>query len=61
MIVCLCRAVSDRAIRAAVAAGAGNPRAVAAACGAGSGCGACWEAVDRLVSETQGCLAPTAS
>jgi len=53
MIVCLCRAVSDRAIRAAVAAGAATPTAVADACGAGSGCGQCWETLHRLVTEAR--------
>jgi bacterioferritin-associated ferredoxin len=53
MIVCLCRAVSDRAIRAAVAAGAGSPTAVADACGAGAGCGRCRDMLDRLIAEAQ--------
>lgn len=51
MIVCVCRAVSDRDIRAARARGAVTLAAVAAATGAGTGCGCCREAVARLLAE----------
>ena len=59
MIVCLCHAVSDRAINAAVAAGATTSRDVARASGAGTGCGRCWEQLNRLVAEARcaGCPA----
>jgi bacterioferritin-associated ferredoxin len=60
MIVCLCRAVSDRAIHAAVAAGAASPGEVARACGAGTGCGRCWEQLDRLVAEARCASCPVA-
>jgi bacterioferritin-associated ferredoxin len=42
MIVCLCRAVPEHAVHAAVASGAGSLPELAAACrGAGTDCGAC--------------------
>jgi bacterioferritin-associated ferredoxin len=51
MIVCLCRGVSDRKVRLAVLAGATSLSAVARACDAGRGCGACHEEIERLVDE----------
>ena len=41
MIVCLCKAVSDREIRTAIRRGAGTVREVRQACGAGAVCGSC--------------------
>ena len=54
MIVCLCRGVSDREIRAAVAQGACSAEAVAASCGAGADCGSCmlWLADYLVESDT---------
>jgi len=49
MIVCHCHRVCDRAIRAAVQAGASTQEAVSEACGAGSGCGRCKPAVRELI------------
>jgi bacterioferritin-associated ferredoxin len=51
MYVCSCRAVSDRTVRAAVAAGAASIGDIAARCGAGSGCGGCWPTLERLLAE----------
>lgn len=51
MIVCSCRAVSDRTVEAAVASGASSVSEVAARCGAGSRCGGCWPELDRLLEE----------
>ena len=51
MIVCLCEAVSDRAIRAAREAGAHSLEAVAAATGAGSGCGCCHGTIAKMLAE----------
>ncbi|MEY4576291.1 MAG: BFD-like [2Fe-2S] binding domain [Pseudomonadota bacterium] len=53
MIVCHCRRVCDRAIRAAIHAGAGTEDQVADACGAGSVCGGCVPAVTELLEEEQ--------
>jgi bacterioferritin-associated ferredoxin len=48
MIVCLCRAVSDRAIRSAAAGR--NLDEVVRATGAGSDCGCCAEEVARIAA-----------
>ena len=53
MIVCLCRRVSDRTIRAAIADGASNVQEVGAACRAGTGCGACHETIEDMLHEHQ--------
>lgn len=58
MIVCLCRRVTDRAIREAVADGAASVDEVAARCGAGTGCGGCREFVAHMVAERRPCDAP---
>jgi bacterioferritin-associated ferredoxin len=50
MIVCLCRAVSDRAIRTAAAVGL-TLAEIGRATGAGSDCGRCADAVARVVAE----------
>jgi bacterioferritin-associated ferredoxin len=49
VIVCLCLGVSERDVRRVVAAGARTPEQVAAACGAGTDCGACTLALAELV------------
>lgn len=51
MIVCVCRSVSDRVVRAARAAGARTLAAVAIATGAGDDCGCCHGAVERILAE----------
>lgn len=51
MIVCLCKSVSDRVVRAARLAGASTLAAVAAATGAGSDCGCCEGEVERILAE----------
>jgi bacterioferritin-associated ferredoxin len=48
MIVCHCKAVSDNAIRDAVAKGATDELDVAVACGAGTRCGSCIDEVRRI-------------
>jgi bacterioferritin-associated ferredoxin len=50
VIVCHCRAVSDRAIRAAIEGGA-DERELVERCGAGGHCGECMPAVRRLLAE----------
>ncbi len=54
MIVCLCRGVSDRAIRAAREAGASTPALVAVRTGAGTGCGCCRGEIERILAEPCG-------
>ncbi|HEY6101427.1 MAG TPA: (2Fe-2S)-binding protein [Anaeromyxobacter sp.] len=51
MIVCLCKVVSDRAIRAAREAGARTTEAVAATTGAGTGCGCCHGTIAKILVE----------
>lgn len=54
MIVCSCRAVSDRTVRAAIASGAETVDEVAARCGAGEQCGSCWPSLARLLDDQRG-------
>ena len=49
MIVCNCKAVSDRTIRKLVRRGAETPREIARACGAGVTCGGCRPAVREIL------------
>jgi bacterioferritin-associated ferredoxin len=51
MIVCHCRRVCDRTIRAAIQAGARTEDAIAEACGAGTVCGGCGPVVSELIDE----------
>ncbi|MBK9180362.1 MAG: (2Fe-2S)-binding protein [Acidimicrobiales bacterium] len=60
-MVCHCRAVGDRAIRAAVAAGAGDVEAVASTTTAGSDCGGCHQAILELLAEAAGSRARATS
>ena len=53
MLLCHCRAVSDRVIRIAIACGARCPDEVARACGAGTDCAGCRPAVEDLLAEAQ--------
>ncbi|HVE46475.1 MAG TPA: (2Fe-2S)-binding protein [Acidimicrobiales bacterium] len=54
MYACLCRAVPERSVRDAVAAGASTVSAVRATCGAGTGCGGCLPSLKRLLRECLG-------
>jgi bacterioferritin-associated ferredoxin len=49
VIVCHCKAVTDRAIRSAIRDGARCRRSVARACAAGRSCGGCAPAIDEIV------------
>lgn len=53
MLVCHCRAVSDRTIRQAVRNGASDIYAVGEACGAAADCGGCAEAVVQIIERTK--------
>jgi bacterioferritin-associated ferredoxin len=59
VIVCCCRAVGDREIRALIRGGARDLDAIAAACGAGRACGACVVQIVDLLADA-GELAPCA-
>lgn len=49
MLICHCNGISDRKIRVAIRNGARTPADVGRACGAGSGCGGCLDAVRELI------------
>jgi bacterioferritin-associated ferredoxin len=49
MYVCHCRAVSDRVVKAAVAAGDRTVEDIGASCGAGPDCGGCHRMLARLL------------
>jgi assimilatory nitrate reductase catalytic subunit len=51
MIVCLCRALPEHAIRAAIADGAFSVEDVGAVCRAGTACGACRPTLERMIEE----------
>jgi bacterioferritin-associated ferredoxin len=58
MIVCVCRGVSDRAIRAALDSGANGPDAIAGATGAGTDCGCCRDTIEAMVARAAPCSSP---
>jgi len=60
MVVCHCNVVSDREIRAQVAAGALDADDIAERCRAGDRCGGCVPVVEAIVAETRVAL-PTLS
>jgi bacterioferritin-associated ferredoxin len=50
MYVCLCMGVTSETVREAVANGAATSKQVAAACGAGTGCGRCKRTVRAIIA-----------
>jgi bacterioferritin-associated ferredoxin len=51
LLVCHCKAVTDRAIDAAVLAGAVDPRSVVRATHAGTGCGGCLQTLRSIIED----------
>lgn len=51
MLVCHCKVVNEAHVREVIANGAEDEADVAAACGAGTGCGGCVPVVCRLLRE----------
>lgn len=49
MIVCVCRAVCERKLRAAVVQGAETVEEVEQACGAGGDCGTCRPEIEAMI------------
>lgn len=49
MYVCLCKAVSDRDVKASIDDGARTVDEVGEACGAGTGCGACRPMIHEML------------
>lgn len=53
MLVCSCKAVSDRTVRAAIGSGAATVSEVTRRCKAGGGCGGCHVLLERLLVESR--------
>ena len=51
MIVCQCRSITDRQVRAAVDLGSDSLDDLADACGAGTDCRGCHETLEALLDE----------
>jgi bacterioferritin-associated ferredoxin len=51
VVVCHCEVVSDRDVRAAIAAGADDLDAIGDRCGAAARCGGCIPVVEELLAE----------
>lgn len=56
MIICLCRDVSERQVKRAVARGATTVSEVSRACGAGGDCGACQHLLAALIEDARGAV-----
>lgn len=54
MILCLCKAVSDREVDDAIRRGASSTSAVGQVCGAGTDCGACVSAIEERICSGRG-------
>ncbi|MBV9948105.1 MAG: (2Fe-2S)-binding protein [Myxococcales bacterium] len=54
MYVCVCRAVTDREVEAAIDEGADTVEAVTRACCAGQDCGACHTTVEEMIAARWG-------
>ncbi len=54
MYVCVCRAVTDEKVNAAIDAGADTVEAVTTACCAGDDCGACHQTIEDMIEERTG-------
>lgn len=53
MLVCHCRRVCDRQIKAAICSGAHTTEQVSEMCGAGSECGGCRDLIDEIIEGEQ--------
>ena len=53
MIICICNAISDKAINSAVTSGANTPSMVYKSCGAKPQCGSCTEYIKQEISQLQ--------
>jgi len=49
MWVCVCHAVTDKEVKAAITAGATSREAVTRACRAGGDCGSCHDTIEELI------------
>ena len=53
MLICLCKAVSDREVRGAIARGARSVRSVCQRTGAGTSCGSCKIDLHTMLKEAR--------
>ena len=54
MVLCICQAVSDKEVEAAIRAGARSLDDIGERCGAGTDCGCCREAIEeRLATDVE--------
>ena len=53
MYVCVCHAVTETTVRAAIRDGAGDVDAVGRACNAGTDCGSCHNEICELIWEAE--------
>ncbi len=60
MYVCVCRAVTEREVKAAIEHGAKTVQAVTNSCCAGDDCGACRGAIEDLIEDRWGVAAEPA-
>jgi bacterioferritin-associated ferredoxin len=51
MVLCICRSLTDREVDAAIQDGARSLTEVAEACGAGTDCGSCLQAIEARLSQ----------
>jgi bacterioferritin-associated ferredoxin len=51
MYVCICRAVKEETVRAAIDGGADTVEAVTAVCCAGDDCGSCHDVIEGMIEE----------
>jgi len=59
MYVCVCMAITDAEVEAAIAGGAHTREAVTKMCRAGGDCGACHGMIDQLIEDHLDALAPS--
>ena len=59
MWVCVCHAVTDREVKAAIEAGAATREAVTTACRAGGDCGSCHHMIEQMVEAHQEVVEPS--
>jgi len=51
MFVCVCNAVTEKEVRAAIAGGARTRDDVTSRCGAGGDCGSCHHMIEQMIEE----------
>ena len=54
MYICICAAITAADVLACCRAGARTAEEVAERCGAGTGCGTCFEHIDTILTATSG-------